>query len=35
MEKTDTTICPKKKTKTKKYQKNYCEVKKSQYNNNE
>ena len=34
MEKTDTAICLKKKKKgLKEYQKNYCEAKKSQYNN--
>ena len=35
MEKTDTAICLKKKTKTKikEYQKNYRDFKKSQYNN--
>ena len=34
MEKTDTTICLKKKNKRlKEYQKNYREAKKSQYNN--
>ena len=34
MEKTDVIICPKKRNKRlKEYQKNYCEAKKSQYNN--
>ena len=34
MEKTDTAICLKKKKQgLKEYQKNYCEAKKSQYNN--
>ena len=34
MEKTDTIIClQKKKQRLKEYQKNYCDAKKSQYNN--
>ena len=35
MEKTDIIICLKKKTKTKRISKNYCEAKKSQSNNSE
>ena len=33
MEKTETTTCQEKKKRLKEYQKNYCETKKSQYNN--